>query len=397
VSAPRPLDGVRVIDLTRLLPGAFGTLLLADLGAEVVKVEDPRGGDPARTMPPLAGGVSVYFTLLNRNKKSVTLDLRSPRARPVLDALLAEADVLIESFRPQTSRRLGVDAAALRSRHPRLIHASLTGFGQTGPYVERAAHDINYEALSGILTATRPPDRPPEVPRTLIGDIGAAMHGAAGILAALYARERTGRGAAVDVAIHEAALAWLLFPAACDLVAGGRDDPRHLPIYGRDACYNVYRAADGRYLALGALEPKFWRAFCERIGRPDLVPQQDAQGDAQAAAVDEVRRLIASKPRDEWLDLFAGVDVCLSPVNSVEEALADPQLAARGIVARTGGTSYIATPIAVAADPTARGWREALARTPIPAPALGAHTDAELDRAGFDGPARAALRAASVI
>jgi alpha-methylacyl-CoA racemase len=167
----RPLDGVRVLDLTRLLPGAFATLQMADLGADVVKIEDPRGGDPARAMPPLAGGVSVYFQILNRNKRSATLDLRSPEAAGVLDALAARADVLVESFRPQTSRRLGVDAATLRARHPRLIHASVTGFGQTGPYAERAAHDINYEALGGLLAGEAP-----EVPRKLVADIGAAMN-----------------------------------------------------------------------------------------------------------------------------------------------------------------------------------------------------------------------------
>ncbi|MGE5245989.1 MAG: CaiB/BaiF CoA transferase family protein [Betaproteobacteria bacterium] len=397
MSARRPLDGVRVLDLTRLLPGAYATLLMADLGADVVKVEDPRGGDPARTMPPLAGGTSVYFSILNRNKRSLTLDLRHAGAGRVLDRLLPACDVLVESFRPQTSRRLGVDAARLRARHPRLIHASITGFGQTGPYAERAAHDINYEAMSGILSATRPPDRAPAVPRTLIGDIGAAMNGAAGILAALYARERTGVGAAVDVAIHEAALSWLLFPAAADLMAGGHDDPRRLPIDGGDACYNVYRTADDRYLALGALEPKFWRAFCERIGRADLIAQQDAQGHARARVLEEVRAIFASKRRDEWLALFADVDVCISPVNTLSEALADPHITARGVVARAAGSTWITTPIAVTADASGPGWAQALAKAVRPAPALGADTDEVLEAAGIDASERAKLRSLGVL
>src|SRR3954467_5945955 len=185
----RPLDGIRVLDLTRLLPGAYATLLLVDLGAEVIKVEDPRGGDTMRT---LAGGPSRYFEPLNRGKRSVTLDLRSPDAAAVLDALISGADALIESFRPSTARRLGAAPNPRRARHPRLIHASISGFGQSGPYVEKAAHDINYQALAGLL-------RPPALPGPLVGDIGAAMQAAVRILAALVQRGRTGEGAVVDV------------------------------------------------------------------------------------------------------------------------------------------------------------------------------------------------------
>ena len=379
-----PLDGVRIVDLTRLLPGAYATLLMADLGADVVKIEDPRGGDPIRAMPPLARGTSVYFQLLNRNKRSVTLDLRSAGAAGVLDALLSRADVVIDSFRPQTARRLGVDAQTLRARHPRLICASITGFGHTGPYAARAAHDINYEALSGLLAVAV--DTPPEVPPLLIGDIGAAMHAAAGMLAALFQRERTGRGDAVDVAIHEAALSWLLFPAARQLVGGADADARELPLSGRDACYNIYRTADGRYLALGALEPKFWAAFCGRIGRADLAAHQDAQGETQARAFAEVRALMLTRTRDEWVAFFSDIDVCLTPVNSVHEALADPHLRARGGVVEHAGSTYVATPISIARPVQVR-----------PAPALGSHTDEELEAAGVDGAARAALRACGTI
>jgi len=388
-AAVRPLDGVRVLDLTRLLPGAYATLQMADLGADVVKIEDPRGGDPARTMPPLAGGVSVYFRILNRNKRSVTLDLRSPDAAGVLDALLARADVLVESFRPHTSRRLGVDAATLRARHPRLIHASITGFGQTGPYAERAAHDINYEALGGLLAGGDP-----EVPRKLVADIGAAMNAASGILAALFQRERTGAGAAVDVAIHEAALSWLMFPAARELVGGPRaaGDARELPIDGRSACYNIYRTADGGYLALGALEPKFWAGFCERVGRPDLIPLHGAQGDEQARVLADVRTLMRTRTRNEWVAHFTGVDVCLTPVNSVAEAIGDPQIEARGAIVRQDGASFVTTPIAVTDNTTDEGWKRARHVDVQAAPALGAHTDDVLAAAGLSDSERDRLR-----
>ena len=215
-----PLQGIRVLDLTRLLPGAYATLLLVDLGADVVKIEDPRGGDTMRT---LRGGPSRYFEPLNRGKQSVVLDLRSPESAAVLDALIAKADVVVESFRPSTARRLGVDGGTLRARHPRLIHASISGFGQSGPYVERAAHDINYQALAGLL-------RPPALPGPLIGDIGSAHQAALAIVAALVERSRTGVGQAIDISIHEAARAWAIFPSTDDLA---------------QACYNVYETGDG--------------------------------------------------------------------------------------------------------------------------------------------------------
>jgi crotonobetainyl-CoA:carnitine CoA-transferase CaiB-like acyl-CoA transferase len=372
------LHGVRVLDLTRLLPGSYATLLLADLGADIIKIEDPRGGDHARHMPPLANGTSVYFHILNRNKRSVTLDLRSPDAVAVLDALATRSDVVVDSFRPRTARRLGVDAATLRGRHPHLICASITGFGQTGPYVDRAAHDINYEALAGLLTLRR---QPPRVPGLLIGDIGAAMHTAAGILAALFQRERTGVGADIDVSIHESALAWMLFPSARDLIAGGRDDPNELPLTGENACYNLYETADGRWLALGALEAKFWVAFCERIGRSDLGPLHQAQGDERARVLHDVGAIMRTRTRDDWLARFADIDVCLTPVNSLDESLADPHVAARGVLARHGGTTYITPPHV----------------TVRPAPALGADTDSVLQEVGIDGPERGRLRAKGVL
>jgi crotonobetainyl-CoA:carnitine CoA-transferase CaiB-like acyl-CoA transferase len=374
-----------VLDLTRLLPGAHLTLLLADLGADIVKIEDPRGGDPGRQLPPAPGGTSAYFRVLNRNKRSVTLNLRSPDAASVLDALVARADVLVESFRPQTAQRLGVDAATLCARHPRLIHASISGFGRTGPSAAQAAHDINFEAVSGLLAAET------RVPRLLIGDIGAAMNAAAGILAALYQRERTGAGAVVDVSIHEAALSWLLVPAARRLMADA--DGIDLPVDGSHACYNIYQTADDRYLALGALEPKFWQAFCERIGRADLVPLQYARGagdETQARVLDEVRTLMRTRTRDEWLAFFVGIDVCLTSVNSVDEAVSDPNLAARGAVTQHAGATYITTPIGVANGTDARVDIH-------PAPPLGAHTNEVLGAAGIDAATRADLRTRGVI
>jgi alpha-methylacyl-CoA racemase len=352
----RPLDGIRVLDLTRLLPGAYATLLLADLGAEVVKIEDPRGGDGMRSLPTTAR--RDYFALLNRNKRSVTLDLRSPEAARVLDALCARADVVVDSFRPSTARRLGVDGETLRARHPHLVCASISGFGQAGPYAERAAHDINYQALAGLLVPSSVSglrlQTAPVTPGPLVADIGAATQAAIRILAALLLRGRTGAGSIVDVSIHDAAMEWAMFPTTGELA---------------NACYTSYETADGQWLALGALEPKFWQGFCEQLGRPDLVPLQHAQGDERVRVENEVRRVMLGLTRDEWLARFADADVCLTPIYTPEEVAADPQLKAR-----------------LKADATNAS-----------APALGADTDTVLDAAGIDPAERTRLRAAGVL
>ena len=363
----RPLEGIRVLDLTRLLPGAYATLVLADLGAEVIKIEDPRGGDGMRSLDP------VSFELLNRNKRSVTLDLRFARAAAVLEALAARSDVVVDSFRPATARRLGVDAETLRQRHPRLVCASISGFGADGPYANRAAHDINYQALAGLLD-------PPAVTGPLIADVGAAMQTATGIVAALFQRERSGVGSTVDISIHEAALAWSMCPTTADL---------HGPSYA------LYQTADGQWLALGALEPKFWGAFCDRVGCSDLRERhqpslasstrasawQGAKGDERTRALNEVQAVMKTRTRDEWLAVFDDVDVCLTRVYTREEKFEDRHLAARGVLERIGGITYV----------TAPGIRV------VPAPTLGADTDALLEASGIDDAERARLRADGII
>ena len=372
-----PLAGVNVLDLTRLLPGSYATLMLADLGADVIKIEDPRGGDHARQMPPLANGTSVYFTVLNRNKRSVALNLRTPEAAGVLDLLVPRCDVVIDSFRPKTAARLGVDVASIRRRNPSAICASITGFGKTGPYADRAAHDINYEALAGLLSLS---GGEPGVPGLLIGDIGAAYQATSQIVAALFLRERTKQTSDIDVSIHEAAMQWMVFPSARHLVGGAASDPRQLPLRGEAARYNVYQTSDRRWLALGALEEKFWVNFCERVGRPDLAPLHDVPGAQQARALEDIRQLMQTRTRDQWIAAFADIDVCLTPVYSLDEALADPHVTARGLVQRTDDVVYIG------------------ATRPIrPAPALGADTDEILSGLGVGAAERERLRELGVV
>lgn len=335
--------------------------MLAELGAEVIKVEDPRGGDPMRHLPPLVGGRGIYDLLLNRGKKSVVLDLKDPSARPAFDRLLEQADVVLESFRPGTAKRLGVSAADIRARHPRIVHCAITGYGQTGPYAERPGHDLNYVSVSGFLAADR--GDVTSLPRMFIADVGGgAMSAVVGILAALLGRERGGTGASLDISMHEAALYWLMVPAARELVEGGAEATDELPTFGRHACYNVYRTRDGEHVALGALEPKFWRAFTTAVGRPDLAARHLTDEEDQRALLDEVRGIFAGRTRDEWLALLGDHDLCLTPVNQPRGAFADPHVTARGTVIDAPGLRAIRPPFASRVADLS------------PAPALGAHT-----------------------
>jgi len=357
-----PLAGLRVIDLSRLLPGAFATLMLAELGAEVIKVEDPSGGDPMRHLPPLVNGRGIYDLLLNRGKKSVVLDLRVPGNAGVLDALVRNADVVVESFRPRTARRLGVSAEQLRRRHPRLVHCAITGYGQTGPYAERPGHDLNYVAVSGLLAADG--RAPGDLPKMFIADVGGgAMSAVIGILSALIGRDRHGEGASLDISMHEAALYWVMVPAARDLVDGGSLATGDLPTFGAHASYNVYLTRDGLPIALGALEVKFWTAFCQAIGRPELSARHATGGADQALLLEEIRAIFATRTRQEWLELLEGHDVCLTPVNRPDEALRDPHIVARGTVQQGAGLRAIRPPFIRDVPQLER------------APALGAHTD----------------------
>lgn len=343
---PAPLTGVRVVDLSRLLPGAFATLMLAELGAEVIKVEDPRGGDPMRHLPPILNGRGIYDSLLNRGKKSVALDLKQPDQLAKLHGLVETADVVVESFRPGTARRLGVSADQMRARQPRLVHCAITGYGQTGPYAERPGHDLNYVSISGMLAVDRPPrGELGDLPRMFIADVGGgAMTAVIGILAALFGRERHGEGASLDISMHEAALYWVMLPASRELIEGGAQATGELPTFGRHASYNVYKTSDGKWIALGALEAKFWVAFCQAIGRLDLIARHATGESDQAALIADMRALFAERTRDEWMGLLTNHDVCATPVNTPLEALSDPHVVARGAVRDHGAFKSIRAP-----------------------------------------------------
>lgn len=321
------LGDLLVLDLTRHLPGPYATQLLADLGARVIKVEAPPAGDPTRVVPPLdERGVSAAFRALNQGKRSLALDLKRPEAVELLRRLCARVDVLVEGFRPGVLARLGLDPQALQVEHPRLVGCSITGYGLSGPYVDRPGHDLNYQSYAGALWVTVDRDGRPVLPGVQQGDLSAAWAATCGILAALHERERTGRGRWVDACMLDAlvsAQALHLGPHR----AGARTAPGELPLSGGIPSYGLFRCADQRWVALGALEPKFFQVFCAAIDRPEWA---DRQFDASLRA--ELEALFLTRPRDEWRFILEDAGCCLSPVLDYDELQEDPQVVARGLL-----------------------------------------------------------------
>jgi alpha-methylacyl-CoA racemase len=392
------LDGLRVLDLTRLLPGGFCSLLLADFGADVIKVEDTGGGDYIRWAPPHVEGAEpsaagAMFLALNRGKRSIRIDLKADGGREALLALVRGADVLLESFRPGVMDRLGVGWERLREENPRLVYCAITGYGQDGPNRDRAGHDLNYLALTGLLGLTGDADGPPVQPAAQIADLGGgALMAAFGVMAALRERDRSGEGQLVDVAMADGALSWLAMVAARALADGRGPERGSLDLGGGLLCYRPYRCADG-WVALGALEPKFWRAWCTGVGREDLLDVQFEPPGSAAHA--EVEAVFAARTREEWTTFAAEHDCCLEPVLGLEEALASPQVAAREMVVGLDQPGA-AEPVRLLGTPVK------LSRTPAdpsraPGPALGEHTDALLAEAGFDAAAIERLKASGAV
>ena len=328
---PAPLAGLKVLDLSRLLPGPYATLVLADLGADVVKVEDPGLGDYARHMPPLVEGTSALFLALNRGKRSLALDLKAPADRETFLLLAEKADVVVESFRPGVMARLGVGYETLAARNRGLVFCSLSGFGQEGPYAGRAGHDLGYLALSGVLGLIDGHGAPGQ-PNVQLADIaGGALVAVGGILAALWGRAGTGEGRWVDTSLTEGVMsvgAMFLGP----FLAGHAEPPRagRGVLSGERPCYALYPTADGRLLAVAALEPKFWSAFCGALGRADLEPFGLADGEEGARVQAEVRAILARRTLAEWTARFSAIDCCVEAVLEAEEVAAHPVHEARG-------------------------------------------------------------------
>jgi crotonobetainyl-CoA:carnitine CoA-transferase CaiB-like acyl-CoA transferase len=358
LNAATALSGLQVLDLTRLLPGPFCTMLLGDLGADVIKVEEPNGGDPARHYPPLQGDTGALFLLINRNKRSVTLDLKSPEGCENLLRLVERADVLVESFRPGVMDRLGVGYQVLSARNPRLIYATLSGFGPSGPYRERPGHDLNYLALAGVLGFNADRQGGPVPPAVQVADLGGGTLGALAILAAIVARQHTGRGQAVDVSLFGSAIAWLPTLVASLFSQGRSPGPGEPSLAGGLAQYDVYATADGRHVSLGALEPKFLLNFLQAVGRPELAGLSSGGAPERDQLRAELRTIFAARTCSAWVDLLGDVDTCFAPVNTLEETLRDPQVEALELFtsvehARLGALPQISPPFTFSDTPAA--------------------------------------------
>lgn len=324
-SAPfTPLTGIRVVDLSRYLPGPLLTSVLRDLGADVVKVESPRG-DALRFVPPMVdvgGGVGAAYAALNAGKRRVVVDARSEEGRAALRALVAEADVLVESFRPGVLSGMGLDPDHLAEVHPTLIVCSLSGYGQQGPDRHRAGHDLNYIARAGILGLFGPTGGAPQVPGVQLADVaGGSLPGAIAVLAALMERQQTGRGRHIDISLSRSVAA-LGAVALAGAAAGGREARGDGFLTGGAPCYRCYETADGRHLALGALEPHFFAAFCAGVGRAELAEHCYTTGQAGAKVAAQLAEAVRAHPWPHWEAVFAGQDVCVDLVRTPEEAMA---------------------------------------------------------------------------
>lgn len=321
-----PLHGIKILDLTRLLPGPVCTMHLADMGAEVIKIEEPGLGDYARSIPPIQKVNSSFFLAVNRNKSSVTLDLKEEKDKKIFLKLSETADVIVESFRPGVVSKLGIDYNTIQKINPKIVYCSITGYGQTGPYSNKAGHDINYCSYTGIINQNKKGERP-LIPNFQIADIvGGALNAAMGILAALVYQKTTGEGQYIDISIMDGTL------AHCNTALAHLNisDPGLLT--GALPCYNIYETADSRYIALGALEFKFWKLFCESINRKDLISFHMCFGTEAEKIYTEVASIFKANTFSYWTAYFKNIDCCVSPVLSMNESIKNEQVIARNMV-----------------------------------------------------------------
>jgi len=355
------LSGIRVVDLSLFLPGPMLTMMMADQGAEVIKVE-PLAGDPARDQAPFEGDMSVWFRSLNRGKDCRRLDLKSQDGRDALWALLETADVFVEGFRPGVMKRLGFDYEAVAARNPRIVYCSISAFGQTGAHAQHPAHDLAVQAMAGFLSVNDGPDGTPVVPGVASADLAAGLSGLSAVLMALIERERSGRGDYIDCAMFDSLLPWCGHFAGSAIAGGEAPSSASQRSLGGAAFYQVYATSDARHIVLGGREDKFVVNLLTALDRPDLIPLGSAPAGEQGALLDFLRATFATRTRDAWVAWFADKDVAFAPVLDFREALDHPHIAERGLLIEQDGGHMVGPAIRFGQNPSPVASQTGIAR-----------------------------------
>lgn len=374
-----PLDGVRILDLSRYLPGPFCSQLLADFGAEVIKIEDPRGGELGRHLAPLVNGESTRFYTVNRNKKSITLDLKHDEGKAIFKRLVKNSDVVIDQFRPGFMEEIGLGYEVQKDINDRIIYCAITGYGLSGPLRNAAGHDLNYLSLAGITGLTGAYKGEPGTSSVQIADIaGGALYAVIAILLALASREKTGKGQVCDVSMFDGSITLLAYTLGEWLGVGRLPERGNEVLTGGYACYHIYKTKDGKFMSLGAIETKFWTEFCRKINREKYISFQWDE-DRQTELIADIENIMLEKTRDEWVEYFTDSNICFTPVLNLDEMCNHPHVIARNMIYSTNdnqGDNKIATgiPIKLSATP---------GEIKLNFPALGEHTEQVLLQAGY--------------
>ncbi len=376
-----PLEGIKVLDLSTMYPGPYCTMILADFGAEVVKIEPPEGGDFFRVLPPMIEDTGGYFFQVNRNKKSVSVNLKSEEGKEIFFNLVKDADVVVEQYRPGVVSRLGIDYEAVRKVNPKIVYCSLSGYGQTGPYSMKSGHDLSYISYAGILDLTARKDQAPTFPAVQIGDVGGgALYAAIGILIALMSVKQNGVGQYIDISMLDGVVSWLGVAASDYFVNGVTSQEGNGVFIEQSACYKIYETADNRYISIGALEARLWANFCDHIGKEEFKAWQNdpsKQDEMRAYLTD----LFKTKTQAEWCEDLADLDCCWAPVKNIEETFEDPQVLERDMLfemedpqGQYGSIKMVGSPLKMS---------EASARRELFPPRRGEHNDEYLKACGY--------------